>query len=70
MGIRLTDSGFQSRASAQFAGSRALTEFLEALAKEKKENAKPLAQSKLVERGAIFLTMEQTAEEHRARRAD
>jgi len=36
MGIRLTDDGFQSQASAEIAGNRALEEFLEALAKEEK----------------------------------
>jgi hypothetical protein len=36
MGIRLTYDGFQSQASAEIAGNRALEEFLEALAKEEK----------------------------------
>ena len=36
MGIRLTGNGFQSQASAEVAGNRALKQFLEALAKEEK----------------------------------
>jgi hypothetical protein len=36
MGIRLTNSGYQSKASAVIAGRRALLEFLEELAKEEK----------------------------------
>jgi hypothetical protein len=36
MGFRLTDSGFQSQASAEIAGNLALKEFLEALAKRTK----------------------------------
>jgi hypothetical protein len=36
LGVRLRDNGFQSQASAEFAGNRALKEFLEALVKEEK----------------------------------
>lgn len=36
MDIRYTDSGFESQAAAEIAGSRELEEFLEALAKEEK----------------------------------
>jgi hypothetical protein len=39
LGIRLTDSGFQSETAAQFAGNKALTDFLAELAKE--ENRLP-----------------------------
>ena len=36
MDIRYTDSGFESQAAAEIAGSQELEEFLEALAKEEK----------------------------------
>ena len=36
MGVRIRESGYQSRAAAEFAGKRALAEFLEALAKEER----------------------------------
>jgi len=34
MGVKLTGNGFQSEAAAEFAGKRALAEFLEALSNE------------------------------------
>jgi hypothetical protein len=36
MDIRYTDSGFESQATAEIAGTRLLKEFLEALAEEEK----------------------------------
>ena len=36
MGVRLTGEGYQSRSAAEFAGQRALTEFLDLLAKEER----------------------------------
>jgi hypothetical protein len=40
LGVRLTDDGFQSEAAAQFAGKRALAEFLAELSKEEKRPRK------------------------------
>jgi hypothetical protein len=36
MGVRVRENGYQSQTVAEFAGKRALAEFLEALAKEER----------------------------------
>jgi hypothetical protein len=36
MGVRVRENGYLSQTAAEFAGSRALAEFLEALAKEER----------------------------------
>ena len=38
MGVRVGSSGYQSQAAAEYAGTRALEHFLEALAKEERRN--------------------------------
>jgi hypothetical protein len=39
LGVRLYDEGFRSRLAAEFAGQRALEEFLQALAKQARKEA-------------------------------
>ena len=40
LGVKLTESGFQSEAAAQFAGKRALDDLLTGLAKEESSRSK------------------------------
>jgi hypothetical protein len=40
LGIRLTGEGFQSNAAAQFAGKKALKDFLDELSKEERRSPK------------------------------
>jgi hypothetical protein len=40
LGIRLTGEGFQSNAAAQFAGKKALEDFLDELSKEERRSPK------------------------------
>jgi hypothetical protein len=37
MGVKIGDGGYQSQAAAEFAGKRALEEFLRALAREERQ---------------------------------